>query len=80
MFTSFLLCLGTLLSVSLVKTKLDPESLGIILLGPFLLEFFPDQVGVRVSVLMCPLLDMVKTSEAGLGSLRGNETIDSPGV
>ncbi|XP_049440660.1 ubiquitin carboxyl-terminal hydrolase MINDY-3 [Epinephelus fuscoguttatus] len=29
--------------VSLVKTKLDPESLGIILLGPFLLEFFPDQ-------------------------------------
>ncbi|TMS10670.1 Integrin alpha-8 [Larimichthys crocea] len=30
-------------SVSLVKSKLDPESLGIILLGPFLLEFFPDQ-------------------------------------
>uniref|UniRef100_A0A671TSV7 Ubiquitin carboxyl-terminal hydrolase MINDY n=1 Tax=Sparus aurata TaxID=8175 RepID=A0A671TSV7_SPAAU len=29
--------------VSLVKGKLDPESLGIILLGPFLLEFFPDQ-------------------------------------
>ncbi|CAB1427722.1 unnamed protein product [Pleuronectes platessa] len=29
--------------VSLVKTKLDPESLGIILLGPFLLEFFPHQ-------------------------------------
>ncbi|KAM6910033.1 ubiquitin carboxyl-terminal hydrolase MINDY-3 [Xenentodon cancila] len=29
--------------VSLVKNKLDPESLGIILLGPFLLEFFPDQ-------------------------------------
>uniref|UniRef100_A0A673BKG5 Ubiquitin carboxyl-terminal hydrolase MINDY n=1 Tax=Sphaeramia orbicularis TaxID=375764 RepID=A0A673BKG5_9TELE len=29
--------------VSLVKSKLDPESLGIILLGPFLLEFFPDQ-------------------------------------
>lgn len=38
-----------LLSVSLVKSKLDPESLGIILLGPFLLEFFPDQVGVCVS-------------------------------
>lgn len=37
-----------LLSVSLVKSKLDPESLGIILLGPFLLEFFPDQVGVCV--------------------------------
>uniref|UniRef100_A0A3B4AE12 Ubiquitin carboxyl-terminal hydrolase MINDY n=1 Tax=Periophthalmus magnuspinnatus TaxID=409849 RepID=A0A3B4AE12_9GOBI len=30
--------------VNLVKTKLDPESLGVILLGPFLLEFFPDQV------------------------------------
>ncbi|XP_077431756.1 ubiquitin carboxyl-terminal hydrolase MINDY-3 [Vanacampus margaritifer] len=29
--------------VSLVKNKLDPENLGIILLGPFLLEFFPDQ-------------------------------------
>ncbi|CAG11956.1 unnamed protein product [Tetraodon nigroviridis] len=29
--------------VNLVKSKLDPESLGIILLGPFLLEFFPDQ-------------------------------------
>ncbi|CAL1611234.1 unnamed protein product [Knipowitschia caucasica] len=29
--------------VNLVKTKLDPESLGVILLGPFLLEFFPDQ-------------------------------------
>lgn len=40
-----------LFSVSLVKSKLDPESLGIILLGPFLLEFFPDQVCVceRVS-------------------------------
>lgn len=31
--------------MNLVKSKLDPESLGIILLGPFLLEFFPDQVG-----------------------------------
>uniref|UniRef100_A0A8C6VPX1 Ubiquitin carboxyl-terminal hydrolase MINDY n=1 Tax=Nothobranchius furzeri TaxID=105023 RepID=A0A8C6VPX1_NOTFU len=30
--------------VGLVRNKLDPESLGIILLGPFLLEFFPDQV------------------------------------
>ncbi|XP_051922062.1 ubiquitin carboxyl-terminal hydrolase MINDY-3 isoform X1 [Hippocampus zosterae] len=29
--------------VNLVKNKLDPENLGIILLGPFLLEFFPDQ-------------------------------------
>uniref|UniRef100_A0A8B9RDI9 Ubiquitin carboxyl-terminal hydrolase MINDY n=1 Tax=Astyanax mexicanus TaxID=7994 RepID=A0A8B9RDI9_ASTMX len=29
--------------VNLMKSKLDPESLGIILLGPFLLEFFPDQ-------------------------------------
>lgn len=37
-----------LLSVTLVKSKLDPENLGIILLGPFLLEFFPDQVCVRV--------------------------------
>lgn len=37
-------CISAPLSVSLVKNKLDPESLGIILLGPFLLEFFPDQV------------------------------------
>ncbi|XP_061810587.1 ubiquitin carboxyl-terminal hydrolase MINDY-3 [Nerophis lumbriciformis] len=29
--------------VRLVRRKLDPESLGIILLGPFLLEFFPGQ-------------------------------------
>ncbi|XP_054638034.1 ubiquitin carboxyl-terminal hydrolase MINDY-3 [Dunckerocampus dactyliophorus] len=29
--------------VRLVKRKLDPEGLGIILLGPFLLEFFPNQ-------------------------------------
>ncbi|XP_072269524.1 ubiquitin carboxyl-terminal hydrolase MINDY-3 [Pyxicephalus adspersus] len=29
--------------VNLMKTKLDPEGLGIILLGPFLQEFFPDQ-------------------------------------
>uniref|UniRef100_A0AAR2IZP8 Ubiquitin carboxyl-terminal hydrolase MINDY n=1 Tax=Pygocentrus nattereri TaxID=42514 RepID=A0AAR2IZP8_PYGNA len=29
--------------VNLMKNKLDPEGLGIILLGPFLLEFFPDQ-------------------------------------
>lgn len=27
-----------------MKSKLDPEGLGIVLLGPFLLEFFPDQV------------------------------------
>lgn len=47
-FLSYLsLCL---LSVSLVKSKLDPESLGIILLGPFLLEFFPDQVCAYVCV------------------------------
>lgn len=31
-------------SVNLMKTKLDPEGLGIILLGPFLQEFFPEQV------------------------------------
>ncbi|XP_065439148.1 ubiquitin carboxyl-terminal hydrolase MINDY-3-like isoform X2 [Chrysemys picta bellii] len=30
--------------VNLMKTKLDPEGLGIILLGPFLQEFFPEQV------------------------------------
>ncbi|XP_051061762.1 ubiquitin carboxyl-terminal hydrolase MINDY-3 isoform X2 [Phodopus roborovskii] len=30
--------------INLVKNKLDPEGLGIILLGPFLQEFFPDQV------------------------------------
>ncbi|XP_039095942.1 ubiquitin carboxyl-terminal hydrolase MINDY-3 isoform X3 [Hyaena hyaena] len=29
--------------INLMKTKLDPEGLGIILLGPFLQEFFPDQ-------------------------------------
>uniref|UniRef100_A0A8C5QW29 Ubiquitin carboxyl-terminal hydrolase MINDY n=1 Tax=Leptobrachium leishanense TaxID=445787 RepID=A0A8C5QW29_9ANUR len=29
--------------VNLMKTKLDPEGLGIILLGPFLQEFFPEQ-------------------------------------
>ncbi|KAF4075971.1 hypothetical protein AMELA_G00225050 [Ameiurus melas] len=29
--------------VNLMKNKLDPEGLGIVLLGPFLLEFFPDQ-------------------------------------
>ncbi|KAK3515727.1 hypothetical protein QTP70_030174 [Hemibagrus guttatus] len=29
--------------VNLMKSKLDPEGLGIVLLGPFLLEFFPDQ-------------------------------------
>nr|XP_057941152.1 ubiquitin carboxyl-terminal hydrolase MINDY-3 [Doryrhamphus excisus]XP_057941153.1 ubiquitin carboxyl-terminal hydrolase MINDY-3 [Doryrhamphus excisus] len=29
--------------VRLVRRKLDPEGLGIILLGPFLLEFFPNQ-------------------------------------
>uniref|UniRef100_A0A8C8D5C1 Ubiquitin carboxyl-terminal hydrolase MINDY n=1 Tax=Oncorhynchus tshawytscha TaxID=74940 RepID=A0A8C8D5C1_ONCTS len=27
----------------LMKSKLDPEGLGIVLLAPFLLEFFPDQ-------------------------------------
>ncbi|XP_006497586.1 ubiquitin carboxyl-terminal hydrolase MINDY-3 isoform X2 [Mus musculus] len=29
--------------INLMKNKLDPEGLGIILLGPFLQEFFPDQ-------------------------------------
>ncbi|XP_023700314.1 ubiquitin carboxyl-terminal hydrolase MINDY-3 [Paramormyrops kingsleyae] len=29
--------------VNLMKSKLDPEGLGVVLLGPFLLEFFPDQ-------------------------------------
>ncbi|KAJ8411666.1 hypothetical protein AAFF_G00164740 [Aldrovandia affinis] len=29
--------------VNLMKNKLDPEGLGIVLLGSFLLEFFPDQ-------------------------------------
>ena len=38
------------LSVSLMKSKLDPESLGIILLGPFLLEFFPEQVTMCVGM------------------------------
>ncbi|XP_052583084.1 ubiquitin carboxyl-terminal hydrolase MINDY-3 isoform X2 [Peromyscus californicus insignis] len=30
--------------INLIKNKLDPEGLGIILLGPFLQEFFPEQV------------------------------------
>ncbi|XP_036043357.1 ubiquitin carboxyl-terminal hydrolase MINDY-3 isoform X2 [Onychomys torridus] len=30
--------------INLMKNKLDPEGLGIILLGPFLQEFFPEQV------------------------------------
>ncbi|XP_030639655.1 ubiquitin carboxyl-terminal hydrolase MINDY-3 [Chanos chanos] len=29
--------------VNVMKSKLDPEGLGIVLLGPFLMEFFPDQ-------------------------------------
>uniref|UniRef100_A0A671G3I4 Ubiquitin carboxyl-terminal hydrolase MINDY n=1 Tax=Rhinolophus ferrumequinum TaxID=59479 RepID=A0A671G3I4_RHIFE len=29
--------------INIMKNKLDPEGLGIILLGPFLQEFFPDQ-------------------------------------
>ncbi|XP_052583085.1 ubiquitin carboxyl-terminal hydrolase MINDY-3 isoform X3 [Peromyscus californicus insignis] len=29
--------------INLIKNKLDPEGLGIILLGPFLQEFFPEQ-------------------------------------
>uniref|UniRef100_A0A452E981 Ubiquitin carboxyl-terminal hydrolase MINDY n=1 Tax=Capra hircus TaxID=9925 RepID=A0A452E981_CAPHI len=32
-----------LIFINLMKNKLDPEGLGIILLGPFLQEFFPDQ-------------------------------------
>lgn len=39
------------LSVNLMKTKLDPEGLGIILLGPFLQEFFPEQV-INITVLL----------------------------
>lgn len=34
-------------SINLIKNKLDPEGLGIILLGPFLQEFFPDQVTAK---------------------------------
>ena len=30
--------------INLMKNKLEPEGLGIILLGPFLHEFFPDPV------------------------------------
>lgn len=50
-----------LLSVNLVKSKLDPESLGIILLGPFLLEFFPDQVSVHVCASRWTLTSKVCT-------------------
>lgn len=35
-----------------MKNKLDPEGLGIILLGPFLQEFFPDQVTLFHSIGM----------------------------
>lgn len=35
-----------------MKNKLDPEGLGIILLGPFLQEFFPDQVTELMHVLL----------------------------
>lgn len=35
-----------------MKNKLDPEGLGIILLGPFLQEFFPDQVTLFCSIGM----------------------------
>ncbi|KAM7158989.1 ubiquitin carboxyl-terminal hydrolase MINDY-3 isoform 1-T3 [Molossus nigricans] len=35
--------LATPKCINLMKNKLDPEGLGIILLGPFLQEFFPDQ-------------------------------------
>lgn len=34
-----------------MKTKLDPEGLGIILLGPFLQEFFPEQV-INIALLL----------------------------
>lgn len=40
-----------------MKSKLDPEGLGIVLLGPFLLEFFPDQVlGHGSSCSFCSLM------------------------
>lgn len=43
-------------SINVMKNKLDPEGLGIILLGPFLQEFFPDQVTARrICVLVCPV-------------------------
>ncbi|XP_026083170.1 ubiquitin carboxyl-terminal hydrolase MINDY-3-like [Carassius auratus] len=32
--------------VNLMKSKLDPEGLGVILVGQFLQEFFPDQDSV----------------------------------
>lgn len=41
---SLTLSLSFVFSVNLMKSKLDPEGLGVILLGQFLLEFFPDQV------------------------------------
>lgn len=36
-------------SVNIMKNKLDPEGLGIILLGTFLQEFFPEQVKCLIS-------------------------------
>lgn len=37
-----------------MKSKLDPEGLGIVLLGPFLLEFFPDQVTHNIIYCIVP--------------------------
>uniref|UniRef100_A0A8C5G863 Ubiquitin carboxyl-terminal hydrolase MINDY n=1 Tax=Gouania willdenowi TaxID=441366 RepID=A0A8C5G863_GOUWI len=53
--------------VSLVKSKLDPESLGIILLGPFLLEFFPDQSNTLMCVRVWYQVEYVEGTALVLG-------------
>lgn len=54
--------------MNLVKSKLDPESLGIILLGPFLLEFFPDQVRNPTNTFYVFVCVCVRTFEDDRGS------------
>jgi len=49
-----------------MKSKLDPEGLGIILLGQFLLEFFPDQVLHVLSVFYAECSNTFTTFEVPL--------------
>ncbi|XP_030675110.1 ubiquitin carboxyl-terminal hydrolase MINDY-3 isoform X2 [Nomascus leucogenys] len=44
--------------INLMKNKLDPEGLGIILLGPFLQEFFPDQLEKILRRATCLLVSI----------------------
>ncbi|CDQ86960.1 unnamed protein product [Oncorhynchus mykiss] len=51
--------------VSLMKSKLDPEGLGIVLLAPFLLEFFPDQTGSQWQGTMAEERESERQRERG---------------